>query len=120
MVRGRFNREKNTKFLLNYISKINDLRDHPAFYNSLTTNCTTQVLKNAQAGNPLLHYDWRILFSGHTPEYLYRAGALDTSWTLEELLKAGFVNPRTEDVSDAVLFSRNIRQGVPRPPPLAP
>src|SRR5678810_744471 len=32
------------RVFLDYIQKINDIRQHPRFYNTLTTNCTTTIL----------------------------------------------------------------------------
>ena len=36
--------ENVRRLFLSYFQKINELRDRPSFYNTLTTNCTTNVL----------------------------------------------------------------------------
>src|SRR5215831_8869102 len=37
-------RENLHRFFLDYMKSMNDIREHPQFYNTLTTNCTTSVL----------------------------------------------------------------------------
>lgn len=107
------------KLFLSYMDRINSLAQKPEFYNTLTTNCTTQVLSNAQAGERKFSYDWRLLLSGHTPEWLYDIKNLDLNYSLSELMEKGLINPRAQDVSDAARFSQEIRTGVPKPQPFS-
>src|SRR5204863_8859427 len=37
-------RENVRRLFLDYVREINELKDHPALYNTLTTNCTTALL----------------------------------------------------------------------------
>jgi Domain of unknown function (DUF4105) len=118
MLRLRYYKENAIKFFLKYIENMNSLISKPDFYNTVTTNCTTQVLANTHGigSGSGFKYDWRVLLSGYMPEFLKLAGRLDDRYTLEEILQKGYVNPRAQDVSDAAAFSKAIREGVPRPP----
>ena len=90
----------------------NELRDRPAFYNTLTTNCTTTVLVHTRVnpGSPPLR--WKVLLSGYVPLYAYELGRLDTSLPFDELRRRSRVNERAV-ADDAPDFSRRIREGLP-------
>ena len=59
------------RMFLSYMDKINALREQPEFYNSLTTNCTTNIWLQSRVNPSHLPFSWKILISGHVPEYLY-------------------------------------------------
>ena len=52
---------------LNYLKKINRIRNRPEWYNALTNNCTTNIA--TLAGEPQL--DWRVLLNGRADQMLY-------------------------------------------------
>jgi len=109
-------RENARRLFLDYFREINELRDHPAFYNSLTTNCTTNVLMHTRV-NPGLHdYSWKILLSGYAPLYAYERGRLDTSLPFEELKRRSYVNGAAWAADQAPDFSQRIRAELPKPP----
>ena len=59
---------------LNYLKKINRIRNRPEWYNALTNNCTTNIA--TLAGEPQL--DWRVLLNGRADQMLYERGDLAT------------------------------------------
>ncbi len=113
LLRPNFSREKANKFFLEYVKKINSLQINPEFYNTITTNCTTQVLLHARSSYDKPTYSWKILLSGYTPEYLYERGSLNSRYSLEELMKDGLINKRAQEADEADDFSVKIREGVP-------
>jgi hypothetical protein len=119
MYRLKYFKENAIKIFQQYLANMNSLVTKPEFYNTATTNCTTQVLANAQQATKAsrLTYDWRLLLSGHTPEYFYSKGALDSSYSLEELTSKGLLNPRAQLISEAREFSARLRESVPKPEP---
>ena len=104
------------RLFLEYVQRINQLRDSPEFYNTLTTNCTTDVwlLVRALAGKVPL--DRRVLLSGYFPEYAYDLGSLDASLPFEELRAISLINDKAHAADQDPDFSRRIRDGLPRPP----
>lgn len=110
-----------------YLDTAETLRAEPRFYNTLTSNCTTLVYDMVKAIVPGLPWDWRLLASGHLPEYLYDLGALDTRLTLDELRRRGCINQAAiaSDVdgeasaafSDAIRRDLPAPKGTPSPPP---
>lgn len=96
---------------LTYINKINGLKKHPEFYNTLTTNCTTNIWLNATAsGHNSIPFSWKILASGYVPEYLYERGKLDTKGlSFDALTKRAYVNDRAKAFGITESFSKDIR-----------
>ncbi|REC94797.1 DUF4105 domain-containing protein [Kushneria indalinina] len=107
------------QLFLAYLDEADDLRDTPAFYNTLTSNCTTLVFDMVKRIIPGLPADYRLLLSGYLPGYLFDLDALDTSRTLLELKSRGHISSRARaaDNGGHALpdFSAAIRQGVPAP-----
>jgi hypothetical protein len=107
--------ENVRRLFLSYFQKINELKERPSFYNTLTTNCTTNVLMHTRV-NPGRHrYTWKILLSGYAPLYAYENGRLDTSLPFEELKRRSHINAAAQAADQAADFSQRIRAGLPKP-----
>jgi hypothetical protein len=101
------------RIFLDYMRDINELREHPRFYNTLTTNCTTMILAHEAVNPGHIPYSWKVLFSGYAPEYVYEQGRLDRSFPFEELKRRAHINAAAQAADQAPDFSRRIRVGVP-------
>jgi hypothetical protein len=101
---------------LDYLRQINSLNEHPEFYNTVTTNCTSNIWMHSRVNPGHLSYSWKILVSGHVPEYLYENGRLDTSLPFDELRKRSLLNDVARAHGDDPDFSRAIRAGLPGMP----
>jgi hypothetical protein len=96
---------------MDYIDKINALEQRPAFYNSLTTNCTTNIWTNSNVNPGRLPLSWKILASGHVPEYLFENGRLeDHGLPFEQLQQRAHVNARAQAAGIVPDFSQRIRK----------
>jgi len=115
LYRIRFNRERGQKLFMEYIKQINAMKEKPVWYNTLTTNCTTNIVMHIKTFSERIRYNWKILLSGYTPLYAYERGALDTRIPFSELRKRSHVNPKAHVIGDDAAFSRKIREGLPRP-----
>jgi len=105
--------ENARRLFLDYIRALNDLKDHPAFYNTLTTNCTTTILVHTRV-NPGAHpFNWKVLLSGYAPQYAYELGRLDTSLPFDELRRRSRVDDRAQAADQDPEFSQRIREGLP-------
>jgi hypothetical protein len=105
------------RLFLDYIREVNQLVEQPAFYNTLTTNCTTNILFHARASGGIVRYNWKILLSGYAPAYVYDIGGLDTSLSFADLKQRSHVNAKAQAAGDAPDFSQRLRAGLPRPAP---
>jgi hypothetical protein len=99
---------------LDYLRSLNDLHQHPAFYNELTSNCTTNVRVHTAAtatGEPP-PWDWRLLINGYADQMLYERGDLIGQLAFADLRKQALVDEKAKAANDDPDFSRRIRDGV--------
>jgi len=106
------------RIFLDYVNAMNEMRDRPRFYNTLTTNCTTSVLFHTRMNPESPPMSWKVLLSGYVPDYLYDLGRIDTTRPFAELEKLSRVNERAHAADKDSAFSQRIREGLPVPPPL--
>jgi hypothetical protein len=65
-----------TRLFLSYLDEVKSLAARPEWYNTITDNCTTGILKRADAKADV-RYDWRILLSGYSAQLAYDKGLLN-------------------------------------------
>ncbi len=97
--------------LLEYVAEADALAHTPRFYNSLTTNCTTQIFRMVRTLQPSLPLDYRVLLAGYLPDYVYDLGRLDTSIPFEVLRDRSHIRGKADNTDPD--FSTKIREGVP-------
>ena len=67
--------ENGRRVFMEYMRQINSLASPPEFYNTLTTNCTTDIWMNTLVNDDHLPFSWKILASGYVPQYLMKREA---------------------------------------------
>lgn len=80
--------------LLGYLEDARALEAQPAFYNTLTSNCTTIIYRLARRIAPGLPLDWRLLLTGHAAAYAFDHGALVPGYPYAQLREAGRITAR--------------------------
>lgn len=95
-----------------YIARMNELHTSPAWYNALTTNCTTSI-RSQSAASERAPFDWRIIANGKMDELFYERGWIDRSIPFATLKEHAHINERAHAANDAPDFSRRIREGNP-------
>jgi hypothetical protein len=98
---------------LGYIGEANSLVQTPRFYNTVTVNCTTLVYHMMKRIVGRLPLDYRLLFSGYLPAYVYAVGGLDRRYSLEQLRERGHITELAKQSDRSVTFSADIRRLVP-------
>ena len=98
---------------LGYIGEANRLVESPRFYHTITVNCTTLVYQMMSRIVGHLPLDYRLLFSGYMPQYVYAVGGLDRRYTLAELRERGRITLRARESDRSPHFSADIRRGLP-------
>lgn len=102
--------ESKRRLFLEYLRQLNMLREHAQWYNSLTTNCTNIIWLNSRVNPGHVPYSWKILVSGHVPEFLYEQGRLDSTLPFDELRRRAHINELAQAADDAPDFSQRIRE----------
>ncbi|MEO5917277.1 MAG: DUF4105 domain-containing protein [Luteolibacter sp.] len=96
-----------------YVRSINALRDHPRWYNAITTNCTTAIRHQHPAAERS-RWDWRMLVNGKGDELMYERHNLVTDGlSFTELKQRALINPTAKAAGDSPDFSALIRAGRP-------
>jgi hypothetical protein len=103
------------RLFLDYLKTINRLHDHPKFYNTVTTNCTTNVLMHTSVNPGGGRYSWKVLLSGYVPQYTYELRRIETRMPFEELRRRSRINEAAQAADRDPNFSIRIRAGLPRP-----
>ncbi|MEG2803878.1 DUF4105 domain-containing protein [Stenotrophomonas sp.] len=106
-------REQLKGLFVSYLGEARKLDAAPAFYNTLTSNCTTIVYELAKQIAPGLPLDYRLLVSGYFAEYARDLGVLVPGVDFATLKARGRITERARAAGDAADFSRRIRQGMP-------
>lgn len=104
--------ERARQLFLDYIARINQLRNQPEWYSALTQNCTTSI-RTQRASSERAPWDWRMLVNGHGDTLLYEMGAIPTNAPFAELKQKCHINERAKAADQAQDFSRRIREGLP-------
>ena len=104
--------------LLDYVKTLNDLAEHPRWYNAMVDNCTTGIRVHVQHVAAPRPWDWRILANGYIDRMLYERGTINTALPFAELKQASNVVARAKAADQDPDFSARIREGLPpRPQP---
>jgi hypothetical protein len=98
------------RIFLDYLRTMNEMRERPRFYNTLTTNCTTTIATHAHVNPGAPPLSWKILLSGYVPQYAYELGKLDRTLPFAELERRMWVNERAHAADQDLTFSHRIRE----------
>jgi len=106
--------EQSRARFLEYINATNTLRDHPRWYNALTSNCTTNI-RTQRSMNKRTPWDWRMLVNGKADEMLYERHLIATGGLpFAELKERSHINKRANAADQDPDFSRQIREDMPQ------
>jgi hypothetical protein len=109
--------ENARRLFLVYIDRINELADHPEFYNLLSNSCTINIVRYANAAGRIGRFDIRHLLNGFIDSYIYSAGLVDNTLPFDELRRRSRINQAALAAEDALDFSQRIRASLPLPRP---
>jgi hypothetical protein len=112
----RNDRAKVKRLLTIMLDRVNEIHTRPEFYNTLTDNCTTSILRYAERLSWVDRYlDYRVLLPGYSDELAYEIRVLATDLSLTELRKLSRLDPTRTDIDDPG-FSVKMRGGTIDPP----
>jgi hypothetical protein len=100
-----------------YLSSLNEIRDHPRWYNAITTNCTTSI-RDQHPVEERVPWDWRILLNGKGDELMFEHHTIVTAGLpFAELKARSLIDARAQAADAAPNFSELIRVDLPEAPP---
>jgi hypothetical protein len=101
------------KLFLVYVTHLNQLREHPEWYNAVTKNCTTAIDHEISHDLPdPKPWTYRLLLNGTLDDLLYERGRLVTGGLpFPELKEREHINPYAHTVGQSADFSTLVRAG---------
>ena len=96
-----------------YLRSLNEIRDHPRWYNAITTNCTTSI-RDQHPTAERIPWDWRILLNGKGDELMFERRTIVTAGLpFSELKARSLIDARAKAADTAPDFSELIRVDLP-------
>ncbi|HLA86331.1 MAG TPA: DUF4105 domain-containing protein [Thermoguttaceae bacterium] len=103
--------EQARTLFLDVMHRVNQLAKKPEFYNTLTNNCTTNIIAHVNRLSPgRVPFDQRILLNGRSDRLAYDLGLLSPEGSFEELKAKSRVNYAAYLHRNQPDFSALIRQ----------
>ena len=81
------------KMFLDMVGKANSLAIEPEFYNTFTSNCTNNIMKQTDVPAWQYYFDPRIILPGFSDSIAYSFGVLDSRYTLDQIREAATIRP---------------------------
>lgn len=101
---------------LDYLRTVNELHRRPAFYNAVTSNCTTNIRIHTAAVAEVapVPWNWRLLLNGKADEFAYDHGRfVRDDLAFGELKRLAHIDEAARAADSSPDFSRLIREGRP-------
>ncbi len=103
--------QQRRALFVDVMRRVNELRQQPEFYHTLTNNCTTNMVNHFNHVAPgLVPYDSRVLLPGYFDRLAYERGLINTDGAFEEARFLAQVNGRARRWAAAPDFSQRIRR----------
>jgi hypothetical protein len=97
--------------LVDVMKRVNQLHETPEFYNTLTNNCTSNIVQHVNRIKPnRIVADYRVLLPGYADSLAYDEGLIERHGTFEETRKQAYVNPLAQRYAGREDFSEMIRR----------
>ena len=111
MYRIRATRKQVRAMFESMLNRANRLNQEPEFYNTLTNNCTTNILRhfNEVVDRPLAA-NLKVLFPGYSDRLVYDLGLIDTDDSFEKTREQSEITEKIIRHADDPEFSRRIRE----------
>jgi len=102
---------KMRSVLVDMLQRANKLAEEPEFYNAISNNCTTNIIKHVRkfTDKVIPWYDFRYTLPATVDAVAYEAGIIDTDLTLDEAREHYYITSRAQQC-DLASFSGCIRE----------
>ena len=93
------------------LRRANQLRVEPEFYNSLTNNCTSNILQHFnQVNENKLRANLKVLFPGYSDQLVYDLQLIDSDLPFTDLQRQSEITEKANRYAEDAEFSRRIRE----------
>lgn len=110
LYRGNASPSQVQDLLVDMLQRTNKLQQDPEFYDTLTNNCTTNIVNHVNRLRPgTVRLDPRVLLPGHSDRLAYDLGLIQANGSFEELKLRSRINTLASVSIDQSDFSQRIR-----------
>jgi hypothetical protein len=103
--------EASKALLADVLGRVNQLSVTPEFYDTLTNNCTSNIVKHVNRIKPnRIVADYRVLLPGYSDSLAYDEGLIERHGTFPETKQQAYINPLALRFAGREDFSEMIRQ----------
>jgi hypothetical protein len=117
LYRVRMPRQEVRQLLVDYLARAAQVEQQPEWYNSITSNCTTNLFYHGRRHRVPWWLKPLIFLNGLSARAMYLRGFLDNSLPFKELQSQSAIRERALAAGDAAHFSQGIRTHIDRPRP---
>jgi hypothetical protein len=111
LYKGKATPEQVQNLLVDMLNRANKLYREPEFYDTLTNNCTTNLVQHVNHLRPgRIPFDVRVLLPGHSDRLAYELGLLEISGPFEYARAYAKINDLAMLYADSPEFSLRIRR----------
>jgi len=102
--------EQARALFVDVMERVNQLRDHPEFYDTFRNNCTTNIVRHINTLAPdRIPYDYRVILPGYADNLAYELGLIDNSLPFDEIRRRARISDLILQYKDDPHFSQRIR-----------
>jgi hypothetical protein len=99
------------QLFVDVMARTNELASQPEFYDTITNNCTTNIVRHINDVRPnRITYDVRSMLPGLSDKLAFDQGLLVPYGTFEETKQRAYINPLAEQFAEREDFSQLIRR----------
>lgn len=97
--------------LIDMLNRANDLKENPEFYNTVTNNCTNNIVvhTNKILEQPISAWQRGVVFPGYSDWLAHQKGLIDTELSLEAARETFRIDEKAKDYDGTGDFSNFIR-----------
>jgi hypothetical protein len=103
--------EASQALFTDVMNRVNLLAQRPEFYDTLTNNCTSNIVRHVNRIKPSrIVADYRALLPGYSDRLAYDEGLIERHGTFEQTKELAYINPIAQRYAGRDDFSELIRQ----------
>jgi hypothetical protein len=94
------------------LTEMNNLLTHPRWYNSIFSNCTSEIAKQVNKITPgrISMLSWQLLLTASADELALKHGLLDTDLAIDKAREKFLITEKSQKIGDVVNYSKLIRE----------
>ncbi len=111
MYHGKSAPEQSQALFVDMLKRANKLSREPEFYNTITNNCTTNLVAHVNHVAPgRIRYNYEVLLPGLSDRLVYQLGLIETDGNFERTRASARINRLAFEFHDSPDFSQRIRR----------